>query len=640
MPTSANRNIEFGLTANYYQLYNSDMMSVLNYFNNFPHANTVIELNQSNFDNGTYRIKTPGYYRLTEDIIFLPNKNISSSTTPGDDINVLDNFFPTPAQKRPDGDYPAPPYQLGFFAAITVEANGVVIDLNGFSIRQHILHNIQQRFFACIELASSPFIPRQGPSDFGNSIVKPENVYIKNGTIGLSSHHGIHGNGMKNVIIENIIFSDYEIGGIALNGGENILVRNIFISNNSIKVPVKATYSHAIFMRSFLKNLKAAVRDASLNIHGRDTKTISTIITELDTEMINNVYLNGLRGQPIASTLFKNVTGLVDGDCYGLLFNPLGVAVEDFRLDRTGTTGNQNIVVHDVAINNVTSKAIEVISLSNNNQVTAPLKGPVGEVVRIFDITDSENNNIYNPDVLANGWFILAKYKNNGDFTSTGTLNLPRELVSWVESSTNLTTVINDNGLKYINLHDSMFHYTKGNIPLFISSVNGFKGEYINIDNCTNQGNAGDENPSRVLDYNNALTVGKVNANLYYKRYQGASTRNICITGSVDVELNWINISNSKSENNCCFGFDLIGSCDNITIKDSIVNFLKSGSIFNSSLHDRIMADDSTLPAGFSATTVYPNPDPKTFSCNVDSSCTNIKTSNIGFSKRLQKVPN
>ena len=62
------------------------------------------------------------------------------------------------------------PYTLGFFAAITIECNNVVIDLNGKSIRQSNEFYLKQRFFSIIELASSPFIPKQGPAHFGNNV--------------------------------------------------------------------------------------------------------------------------------------------------------------------------------------------------------------------------------------------------------------------------------------------------------------------------------------------------------------------------------------------------------------------------------------------------------------------------------------
>ena len=126
------------------------------------------------------RITRPGIYVLQENIIFEPNKD--------------NDFFPTMEQIT-SGQYPSftsGPYHLGFFAAITIESDNVLLDLNQKTIKQSALHNLQQRFYANIELASAPFIPTQGPGDFGSSVVTPTNVLIRNGNLGLSSHHGIH----------------------------------------------------------------------------------------------------------------------------------------------------------------------------------------------------------------------------------------------------------------------------------------------------------------------------------------------------------------------------------------------------------------------------------------------------------------
>ena len=44
-------------------------------------------------------------------------------------------------------------YRLGFFAAVTLEADNVVLDMNGHWIRQSRRHHLRQRFFACVETA-------------------------------------------------------------------------------------------------------------------------------------------------------------------------------------------------------------------------------------------------------------------------------------------------------------------------------------------------------------------------------------------------------------------------------------------------------------------------------------------------------
>merc|ERR1711981_508196 len=134
-----------------------------------------------------------------------------------------------------------------------------------------MLHYIHQRFFSIIELNKSPFIKKQGPSNFGDAKGKngnfPKNIYIKNGILGKSSHHSIHGNGNKNVLIENIIFKDYEVGAIAINGGENIICRFIKILNSLHEVPINFWYSNALYTRRFLYELWQHNPEAFLNVN-------------------------------------------------------------------------------------------------------------------------------------------------------------------------------------------------------------------------------------------------------------------------------------------------------------------------------------------------------------------------------------
>ena len=125
-----------------------------NYTFNNNTAYSTIYLSQESFNKGTVRITKPGYYILKENIVFHPNPQ---------------NDFQPSLKSIQNGQYPVGKdgaYHLGFFAAITIETNDVVLDLNNFTIQQSKEHNLQQRFFSTIELANSPFIPKQGPSSF------------------------------------------------------------------------------------------------------------------------------------------------------------------------------------------------------------------------------------------------------------------------------------------------------------------------------------------------------------------------------------------------------------------------------------------------------------------------------------------
>ena len=122
---------------------------------------------------------------------------------------------------------------MGFFAGITVEADDVVIDLNEHEISQSLPFYHQQRFFSCISLKSVAFPLNQGPGVFGSSPVFASNVVIRNGNIGLSSHHGIHGHYNKDVVIENVHIYDFETHGVQMSYFENLKMSNVEIGPSS-----------------------------------------------------------------------------------------------------------------------------------------------------------------------------------------------------------------------------------------------------------------------------------------------------------------------------------------------------------------------------------------------------------------------
>jgi len=237
------------------------------YNSNTPYA--IVDLYNSDFVNGTVRILTAGVYRLRENIIFNPNPN--------------DNFFPTKAQVD-SGLYPQNmmgPYHLGFFAAITVETDNVIIDLNGFKIEQSANHNFQQRFYANIELANAPFIKDKGPANFqGAMSYKAANmVLVYNGQLLKSSHHGIHANKANNVMLYHLKIEEFEVAGVALNGTITGILSDLFIKNNKQGIEVLSTYSQARFIHKFLDRV-----DESVTFKGKNVETIKAALqNDLDT---------------------------------------------------------------------------------------------------------------------------------------------------------------------------------------------------------------------------------------------------------------------------------------------------------------------------------------------------------------------
>ena len=458
-------------------LFTSTQSQLVNFFENYNFVNKVEEysysentpysivyLRQSHFTNGTVRITKPGIYVLQENIVFNPNEN--------------NDFMPT-TQQISSGLYPVGEtgaYNLGFFAAITVETNeGVILDLNNKTITQSILHNIQQRFYAHIELAGAPFIPNQGPASFSSesTFKTSQNVLVMNGTLGLTSHHGIHGNQMSNIILQSLTFQDFEVAGIALNGATHSVFNNINILNTHLDVRILSSYSQARFIRSFLKTVKNRQTDASLN-----QVPIDTIISNLTNELINAK--NSVISGNTPSNLFGNpdFKDGYDGNVYGIVLNVNGVVINDFITTRPeNAIGNQNIYLQNINIKNIISKPVEIIALNSLPDEGGAYGGKrqVGPAGDVFDISFVTQNDIYNNNVLSDSQLIIAKYND----PKVGTTNIHTQIVEWAENNTNLSDVMTANNYYFVKGGDSMGHFMKGNIGLFISA-----GENIKINNC------------------------------------------------------------------------------------------------------------------------------------------------------------
>jgi len=489
-------------------------------------ANTpkvLIRLRNSHFTNGTVRITKPGIYILQEDIVFEPNAG--------------NDFFPTHPQIA-SGQFPMGTqgaYHLGFFAAITVETTGAILDLNSHTIKQSKLHNLQQRFYANIEFASAPFIPAQGPATFSTSsnYVAANGLLVRNGTLGTSSHHGIHGNGMSNIVIDNVTIEDFEVAGIALNGVTTGVINKTVVRNASQKIPVLSTYSQSRFIRSFLTRLQDSDPDASITIEGVD-KNIHTIISDLSSAL-HRTKTEFMDNSGITSALFKNTTQLYDGNLYGIVLNEKGVVVNGFIHNRDDAVGNIGIHLQDITISNLVSQPVEIIGLSNPNPPpngaygSTSQAGPIGDILQIENITDTSDINKYKPTVLANAQLIIGKYNT----PKKGTTSITPETVQWVEEQSNLDTVMTNNNYYYVNGGDSMGHIMKGSIGLFISAGKNITGDTIAISGVVTKGTQVGTSP--------LITDGSQN-------HQGATANGILFTGSETVTLTNTMVNNITSE--------------------------------------------------------------------------------------------
>lgn len=535
---------------------NTELRYLLNYFENFPYINkterfifdnntpySIINLYNNDFKNGTIRIKKPGVYRLQENIVFNPNES--------------NDFSPTQEQIS-SGLYPenmSGPYHLGFFAAITVETDNVVIDLNGFTIKQSELHKLQQRFYANIELANSPFIPNQGPSSFiGVGGYRAANrVLVMNGTFSSTSHHGIHANTANNVVLHNLTFNGFEVAGIALNGTTNAVFNNLTIENNDKNIPVLSTYSQARFIRKFLNTAKQIKPDLKLS----DTKTLDTIIENIQTDLdttFNQFKINNT----IPDNYFKNNKNEYDGNVYGIVLNVNGVAINDFIHQRTSEMiGNNNIYLNNIIINNISSTPVEIIGLNSNPSSNTAYGGrvqvgPLGDVLQIEHIQNIDGT--YKANSLSDAQIILADTSYTGP---KGTNNIVNKVIEWAKNERTLSSFIGTETGKfyYLGGGDSMNHVMKGNIGLFISAGQNIKGNKIVISNIKSKGNNVGVSQLRPIEPDPLLK-------------KGLDCNSLLITGSSDIHFTDSNsrILDAYSENGETNRIKLIGTNMNISV--------------------------------------------------------------------------
>ena len=553
----------------------------------FARGNRTVWLRQSDFENGTYIIKQSGLYRLAEDVSFNPH---APGTLAEDGVTVLDAYsggmpFPSQYGNPDDGKYDPAAFGIGFFAAIVIQANNVILDLNGHTIEQSAEHALLQRFFSVIELADQPFVPNQGPFDFGTGIISAKNVIIKNGKIGRSSHHGIHGNGNKNISIINVDFEDFEVAAIALNGVDGLSVINSSAINRE-DVPIIGTFSNARFITPYVNWLADTGSATTLTVLG--TTLTAAQIRDALRNSVNNAYqdiiTDGLgfidpTAHPDEYALYHNKHGIIDGNSYGFLVNKFGVAVGGFPTFPDNPS--KDIFMKNVHILSQRAFINEVIALNQNGK---PVIDPVGAVFMVKNLHPDtgapvtvssldDSTAVYTGNALANAQALVAKAAMNGEFPaflSITRLNITQAVIDWIENQGTLDTLATGTNAYFCN-GDTMFHVNKG--------VIGFKMDAAkNVLLC----NTSAENLENLGEVGSALcgNYEKSHPDATLPGYGGAKVRGYTFAGSRNV-LAYNNYTyNLKSLAGTVIGFDILTDSKNVVLQNNDVIGIEAGLSF------------------------------------------------------------
>jgi len=560
------------------------------YSDSILHRKKVVEVYNNDFSNGTLRITQPCVFRVMENISFNPNRPTtwldSNDSITSDfskavkiDPNRLLDWKPNETQSNNTHDYMTGDmkfaYSLGFFAAITVESKDVIIDINGFSIEQHKEHYLQQRFFSVIELADQPFISNQGPANFGKTVKSANNCLIMNGNIGLSSHHGIHGNNCNNLYFENLNFANFEVAAISINGSHNIWLRNCKIIGNNKSIPVLGTYSGGRFLRDFVEH----------------AKTISSLQTNLITSSnnlendLNETFNEFIFNNGTTPSYIKNISGLIDGNTYGILFNPEGVAVESPLSNRDSHKANEisNVYMENVSINGIDGNIVEVLGIINSN---GSVVDTAGSLLRWDEIN---NDGKYNGTNLSDTQIELARYVDTLDDNTKkafGTLNIDKGIMEWKDNEETYLKVDNNKlNLYYrddileidgipvsydiICNRDTMSHINKGVIGFKIDGVNSLYMCNCQVNNISNDGVNGSEKIGSYL-YGSPQQTGSLIG------YNGDKTYGFMLSAINDAKINNTYVTDIRSKYSSAVGFCLQNNSHNVTIKNIKITDINS----------------------------------------------------------------
>ena len=422
---------------------------------------------------------------------------------------------------------------------------------------------------------------------------------IRNGRLGLSSHHGIHGNLPRNVLVEDVTFFDYEVAAVALNGPYNVALRNLTLLGQRTDIPVTGQYSLARFLLPILNYVVA--RNPTFPVVAPPIPTLAVLTAQLkaimahafnDIIVADRMTVDG-DAHPVAYEQFGNPSGLIDGNAYGILINRAGVAINGFGADAS-QLGQRDIwrasvLIDNVRINNVVGAIAEVVALATDDG-KAIARGPVGDLVQMSANTRGKATQLFVDDdgrmatnalvARAQTYLMMLAIAQPALRPLLGTITvgpLANALVDWLRAvpTANLATVVQTRQLRYLRNGDTMFHANKGIIAVRIDSVRDVcirRTEIVRVQNLGEAGNAaplpGETDGSGW--YSDGSDGGHPTQGLQ-QGYQGADARGISISGAADVYLQDVSVTGVTSNNGFARGIDVFNYAVNVHLRNTTI---------------------------------------------------------------------
>merc|ERR1719295_1916016 len=484
----------------------------------------VIELYQSDFEDRTYRIQKSGTYKIMEDIVF--DFNAGDYENP----NEGTAWWPTEDQEDmyPGAGSTMGNFYLGFLAGITVETDDVVIDLNHHTIGMSKALYYQQRFFSVISLKSVAFPLNQGPGFFGFEPKFANNVVIKDGTIGLSSHHGIHGHYNKDVVIENVHIKDFETHGVQMSYFDNLKMENVEIGPSSTVAYLKGEYAYARWTVQALQRILAAddYNDIfPITFSGRDESMEFDDVIETLRDLMDIAFKSVMEIEEYdeddeqyqtAHDLFINDDGIPYGAVmYGLFLNLWFANVFTIHPSNKHANGAylKNINIHDLQHKTIEYHRLDRLNEAMyRNQFNSPLDADslLGDTIErgYGSILWSEAK--YQGSALTDASIILATVTD--DWEELALTYLTDNFTNWAFGEYKWPKSRANENTPFIGCNtDRMAHVPKGVMGIRMDGVEQVVFDGLSISRLEERGALGSELCGEYWDGNFDMFIGKGN---------------------------------------------------------------------------------------------------------------------------------
>jgi len=337
-----------------------------------------------------------------------------------------------------------------------------------------------------------------------------------NGELGLTSHHAIHGNYNKNVVIKNLKIYNFQTHAIQLNGFENVIISNVDIGPSTTQAHVTAGYGHA---RALLYIARILVEDETVNnVHlpffgRRDlnitiTQIVDQLITEMDMifnyvvkgidyddEQYNNNDETTIANWKEAKQLFLKTDGIPYGSAmYGIFLNYPGASIQSYHLN---DLKSYNVLIENVHIHDLHHKTFEAMQIKSKIRSMANVFNAPFEANLLFnidfddlpvDVKDAEDLR-YQGNPLYDFFFGLYYLSDNWDYL--GLMSMGTDFENWIfgDDDFSFTHVIDE----YRCNSDSMGHPNKGLVGLRFDGVMNATINNVKISNLFEDSNLGSD---------------------------------------------------------------------------------------------------------------------------------------------------